>query len=655
MFSFLCFVLQICLFVLVGSYVFLLFSFLCFVLQIIVCPFSGVYALYYTMFGIFKLFLYFVDHCLVSSGVYVSYVQFPVFCFVDHCLSLQWGLVSPNSFSQIVAYFTLFCFGIVKLLFTHTLFVLYLSSSVTPFWFMFHDVQFSVFQYLCRSLFVLVGFMFHDVQFSVFCFVDRCLPLSGIFKLLCTPRFQFSVFCFVDHCGVLNWGLCSSMFSSSVFCFVDRCLFQLGLCCTMFSFLCFVLQIVVCSQWGLCSSMFSFLCFVLVDHCLFYSGVYVPRCLVISVFCFVNHCLFQWGLCCTMFSFCVLFCRSLFGLVGFMFLDVQFPVFCFVDHCLVQWGLCCTMFSFLCFVLQIIVCFSGVYVPRCLVFCVLFCRSLFVLVGFMLPDVQFPVFCFVDHCLFQWGLCYTMFSFLCFVLQIIVCFSGVYVPRCLVFCVLFCRSLFVLVGFMLHDVQFSVFCFVDRCLFQWGLCSSMFSFLCFVLQIIVCFSGVYVPRCLVFCVLFCRSLFVLVGFMLHDVQFSVFCFVDHCFSLLVGFMFLDVQFPVFCFVDHCLVQWGLCCTMFSFLRFVLQIIVCFSGVYVPRCLVFCVLFCRSLFVLVGFMFHDVQFSVFCFVDHCLFQWGLCSTMFSFLCFVLQIVVCPFSGGHCVVCPSKYCS
>ena len=48
------------------------------------------------------------------------------------------------------------------------------------------------------------------------------------------------------------------------------------------------------------------------------------------------------------------------------------------------------------------------------------------------------------------------------------------------------------------------------------------------------------------------------------------------------------------------------------------------------------------------------------------QWGSCYTIFSFLCCILQIVVCPlsfffwplcclsisFSFGHCVVCPSS---
>ena len=259
---------------------------------------------------------------------------------------------------------------------------------------------------------------------------------------------------------------------------------------------------------------------------------------------------------------------------------------------------------------------------------------------------------------------------------------------------------------------------------QWGSCCSIFSFLCSFLQIIVCLvvplfwplycrsffnlwlSGVRVARSLVFCVVFCRSLFVLLSLSL-----------GHCIVLLssiydlVGFVLLDLQFSVQCFVDHCLsccpfllaialsfllqsmCQWGSCCSIFSFLCSFLQIIVCFvvplfwplycrsffnlwlSGVRGARSLVFCVVFCRSLFVLlslslthcivvpssiyglVEFVLLDLQFSVQCFVDHCLSccpfllaialsfllqcmtQWGSCFSIFSFLCSVLQIIVC----------------
>jgi len=35
-----------------------------------------------------------------------------------------------------------------------------------------------------------------------------------------------------------------------------------------------------------------------------------------------------------------------------------------------------------------------------------------------------------------------------------------------------------------------------------------------------------------------------------------------------------------------------------------------------------------------------------------FYWGSCNSIFSFMCNVLKIVVCPFSFGHCVVCSSS---
>ena len=337
-----------------------------------------------------------------------------------------------------------------------------------------------------------------------------------------------------------------------------------------------------------------------------------------------------------------------------------------------QWGSCCSIFGFLCSVLQIIVCLvvpffwplycrsffnlwlSGVRVARSLVFCVVVCRSLYVvlslsfghcivvpssiygLVVFVLLDLQFSVQCFVDHCLvvpFFWPLyCRSFFN---------LWLSGVRVGRSLVFCVVFCRSLFVLlylsfdhcivvpssiyglVGFVLLDLQFSVQCFVDHCLYcclfllaivlsfllqfmaQWGLCCSIFSFLCSVLQIIVCLvvpffwplycrsffnlwlSGVRVTRSLVFCVVFCRSLFILlslsfghcivvpssiyglVGFVLLDLQFSVQCFVDHCLSCCPFLLAIVLSFLL-----QSMAQWGLCCSIFSFLCSVLQIIVC---------------------------------------------------------------------------------
>jgi len=35
-----------------------------------------------------------------------------------------------------------------------------------------------------------------------------------------------------------------------------------------------------------------------------------------------------------------------------------------------------------------------------------------------------------------------------------------------------------------------------------------------------------------------------------------------------------------------------------------------------------------------------------------FLWGLYFSIFSFLCSILKIIVCPFSLGHCIVSPSS---
>ena len=58
---------------------------------------------------------------------------------------------------------------------------------------------------------------------------------------------------------------------------------------------------------------------------------------------------------------------------------------------------------------------------------------------------------------------------------------------------------------------------------------------------------------------------------------------------------------------------------------------CFSGVRDARSLAFCVMFCRSLFILLSFSF-----------GHCV----VCPSSFG------HCVVCPSSFGHCVVCPSS---
>ena len=180
----------------------------------------------------------------------------------------------------------------------------------------------------------------------------------------------------------------------------------------------------------------------------------------------------------------------------------------------------------------------------------------------------------------QWGSCYSIFSVLCSVVQIIVCLvvpffwplycrsflnlwlSGVRVARSVVFCVVFCRSLFVLLSLSF-----------DHCIV---VPSSIYGF-----------SGVRVARSLVCCVVFCRTLFVLlslsfghcivvpssiyglVGFVLLDLQFSVQCFVDHCLSCCPFLLTIVLSFLL-----QSMAQWDSCCSIFSFLCSVLQIIVC---------------------------------------------------------------------------------
>ena len=266
------------------------------------------------------------------------------------------------------------------------------------------------------------------------------------------------------------------------------------------------------TQWGSCYSIFSFLCIVgfvlliIVLSC-------CPTLLLAIVLSFLLQSMAQWGSCYSIFSFlcsvlqiivclvvplsfchCIVVPSSIYGLVGFVLLDLWFSVQCFVDHCL-----SCFFLSF--------------------DHCIVVPSSIYGLVGFVLLDLQFSVQCFVDHCLSccpflltivlsfllqsmaQWGSCYSIFSFLCSVLQIIVLLSLSFDH-----CIVVPSSIYGLVGFVLLDLQFSVQCFVDHCLsccppFFWPLyCRSFFH---------LWLSGVRVAPSLVFCVVFCRSLFVL--------------------------------------------------------------------------------------------------------------------------------------------------
>ena len=208
---------------------------------------------------------------------------------------------------------------------------------------------------------------------------------------------------------------------------------------------------------------------------------------------------------------------------------------CFVDHCL---------------------CLSGVRVALSLVFCVMVGR---LLVGFVWVNLQFSVSWLVE---FQGGSCGSISSFLCHGWQT---FSEVRVAQSLVLCVKVGR---LLVGFVWLYLQFPGSWYVD---FQWGSCSSIFSFLCHGCQT---FSGVRVTQSLVFCVMVGR--------------------------LLGGFGWLYLQFFVSWLV---IFQWGSCGSIFSYVFHGRQT---FSGVRVAQSLVFCVMVSR---LLVGFLWLNLQFSV----------------------------------------------
>ena len=311
-------------------------------------------------------------------------------------------------------------------------------------------------------------------------------------------------------------------------------------------------------------------------------------------------------------------------LVGFVWLNLQFCASLQVDF---QWGSCDSIFSFLCHGWET---FSGVRVAQSLVFCVMVGRPL---VGFVRLYLQFSVSWLVARLLvgfvwlnlqisvswqveFQWGLCGSIFSFLCHGWQT---FSGVRVAQSLAFCVIVGR---LLVGFAWLNLQFSVSWQVDfqwgSCGsiqfsvswlvdFQWGSCGSIFSFLCHGRQT---FSGVRVAQSLVLC----HGWQIFSG--VRVAQSLVFCVMVDTF--LVGFVWFNLQFFVSRQVDF---QWGSCGLIFSFLCHGRQT---FSGVRVAQSLVFCVMVGR---LLVGFVWLNIQISVSWLVD---VQWGSCGSIFSFL-------------------------
>ena len=468
--------------------------------------------------------------------------------------------------------------------------------------------------FLCHGWQIFSGV--RVAQSLVFC-VMVCRLLAGLVWL----NLQFSVSWWVDF----QWGSCGSIFSflchgsqtfsgvrvaqSLVFCvMVGRLLVGFVWLNLQFS-----VSWLLYFQWGSCGSIFSFLChgwqtfsWVRVAQSLVFC-VMVGRLLVGFVWLNLQFSVswlvdFQWGSCGSIFSFlchgwqifsgvrvaqslvfCVMVGRLL---VGFVWLNLQFPVSWLVDF---QWGSCGSIFSFLCHDWQtfsgvrvaqsLVLChgrqtFSGVRVAQSLVFCVMVGR---LLVGFVWLNVQSSMSWQVY---FQWGSCGSIFSFLCHGRQT---FSGFRVDQSLVFCVMVGR---LLVGFVWLNLQFSVSWLVD---FQWGSCGSIFSFLCHGWQT---FSGVRLVQSLVFWVMIGR--------------------------LLVGFVWLNLQFSVSWLVDF---QWGSCGSIFSFLchgwqtfsgiRVAQSLVLChdrqtLSGVRVAQSLVLCVMVDRPL---VGFVWFNLQFSV----------------------------------------------
>ena len=310
----------------------------------------------------------------------------------------------------------------------------------------------SIFRFLCHGWQTFSGV--RVAQTLVFCvMVGRHLVEFVWLNLL------FSASWLVD----LQWGSCGSIFSflchgrqtfsgvrvaqSLVFCLMVRIL--------LVGFVCLNLQFsaswLVDFQWSSCGSIFSFLCHGRQT----FSGVCVAQSIVFCVMVgrplvgFVRLNLQFSGSRLATFSGIRVAESLLFYLmvgrllVGFVWLNLQFSVSWLVDF---QWASCVSIFSFLCHGRQT---FSGLRVSQSLDFCVMVG---ILLVGFVWLNLLFSVSWLVD---FQWGSCGSIFSFLCHGRQT---FSGVRLAQSLVFCVMVGR---LLVGFVWLNLQFSVAWLVD--------------------------------------------------------------------------------------------------------------------------------------------------------------------------------------------------
>ena len=77
---------------------------------------------------------------------------------------------------------------------------------------------------------------------------------------------------------------------------------------------------------------------------------------------------------------------------------------------------------------------------------------------------------------------------------------------------------------------------------------------------------------------------------------------------------------------------------------------CFSEVHVARSLIFCVVFCRSLFVFLSFFCWSLYCLSFCWSLYCLsFCWSLYCLSFFYLQLLITALV---SFDYCIVCPSS---
>ena len=587
----------------------------------------------------------YLDFCVMVGGLLVGFVWLNLLFSVSWLVDFQWGSCGSifsflchgwQTFSGVrVSQSLVFCV-MVGLYFQG-------GSCGSIFSFLCHGWQtFSgvrVAQSLVFCVMVgrlLVGFVWLNLQFSVSWLVDfqwgSCGSQSLVFCVMVGRllvgfvwlNLQISVSWLVDFSGV-------RVAQSLVFCvMVGRLLVGFVWLNLQFS-----VSWLVDFQWGSCGSIFSFLC----HGWQTFSGVRVAQSLVFCVM--VGRLLvgfvwlilqfsvswqvdFQWVRVAQSLDFCVMVGRLL---VGFVWLNLQFSVSWLVDF---QWGSCVSIFSFLCHGWQT---FSGVRVAQSLVFCVMVGR---LLVGFVWLILQFSVSWQVE---FQWCSCGSIFRFLLLVMGFVRpnffwVKVGVRVAQSLVFCVMVGR---LLVGFVLNlqlpRLATLVFCLmvghiqVGIMTFSGVSCGSVFSFLRHGRQT---FSGVRVAQSLVFCVMVGR---LLVGLVWLKLQFSVswqvdfqwgscgsiFSFLRHGWQTFSGVR--EAQSLVF-WVKVGDFQWGSCGSIFTFLSHGWQT---FSGVRVAQYLDFCVMVDG---LLVGFVWLNLLFSVSWLVD---FQWGLCGSIFSFLC------------------------